>query len=263
MNSRFNTLIGIRYSNENFEEFLTDFGNSNLDPQFFIESNVYEYLINPVNEQYISRFWKKVDQQYQMKDEFLKCLVSSTDSQDFKDIVNSLIEVPDVSPSLLAVSLNDGYSSKELDAFALNSFLSMYLFGQTALNLQMEQTRDSSEPTNQKLFDGDSVYTEVEIFPEFEGGMTGFYQYLGDHLSYPKQARKLGVEGKVFVQFIVSKTGDVVDVQIVKGIGSGCDEEAMRAVNHSPKWSAGRVKGKPVHVRLVVPIIFNLRDENT
>jgi protein TonB len=90
------------------------------------------------------------------------------------------------------------------------------------------------------------------------GGMTAFYKYVGDKIKYPSQARRMGVEGRVFVEFIIDKDGSISDVRAVKGIGAGCDEEAVRILQAAPKWKPGKQRGKPVKQRMVLPITFKL-----
>jgi len=68
----------------------------------------------------------------------------------------------------------------------------------------------------------------------------------------------MGIEGKVFVQFIVDKAGNITNVTAVKGIGAGCDEEAVRVIKGSPKWKPGKQRGKAVKVRMILPITFKL-----
>jgi len=68
----------------------------------------------------------------------------------------------------------------------------------------------------------------------------------------------MGIEGKVFVQFVVDKKGNITEVMAVKGIGAGCDEEAIRVIRTSPKWKAGKQRGKAVKVRMILPITFKL-----
>jgi protein TonB len=98
----------------------------------------------------------------------------------------------------------------------------------------------------------------VENQPAPVGGYEAFYKYIGKNIKYPDQARRMGVEGKVFVQFVVDKDGSITDVQVLKGIGSGCDEEAIRVVKSAPKWTPGKQRGRPVRVRMSVPIAFKL-----
>jgi protein TonB len=77
-------------------------------------------------------------------------------------------------------------------------------------------------------------------------------------MKYPAQARRMGVEGKVFVQFVIGKDGAISDVKVIKGIGAGCDEEAIRVVQSSPSWNPGKQRGKAVKQRYTLPIIFKL-----
>ena len=104
----------------------------------------------------------------------------------------------------------------------------------------------------------DEVFRIVEEQPSPMGGYSAFYEYIGKKLKYPAQARRLGIEGKVFVEFIVDKDGSITDVTIMKGIGGGCDEEAVRVIKDSPKWNPGKQRGRPVKVKLIVPITFKL-----
>ncbi len=104
----------------------------------------------------------------------------------------------------------------------------------------------------------DEVFTIVEDQPTPDGGMQAFYKYIGDKLKYPAQARRMGIEGKVFVQFVVDKNGNLTEVQAVKGIGAGCDEEAVRVIQGAPKWKPGKQRGRAVKVRMILPITFKL-----
>ncbi len=104
----------------------------------------------------------------------------------------------------------------------------------------------------------DEILTEVEIQPGFEGGMEVFYEYLRNNLRYPKIARRRGIQGRVFIQYIVDREGVIDDVKVVKGIGGGCDEEAMRVMQESPLWIPAKLGGRPVKVKIVIPIVFKL-----
>ncbi len=96
----------------------------------------------------------------------------------------------------------------------------------------------------------------VEQAPRFPEGMTAFYQYVREELKYPKDAMGKGIEGNVFVQFIVNKDGTLDGVQAVKGIGYGCDAEAVRVVKKAPRFNPGKQNGKAVPVLMMVPIIY-------
>lgn len=100
-------------------------------------------------------------------------------------------------------------------------------------------------------------FTLVEKQPEPINGYKAFYEQLGKMAKYPRQAKSIGTEGKVFVEFIINKNGEPTDLKILRGIGSGCDEEAMRVLALT-KWEPGKQRGKPVRVKMVLPIYFQL-----
>lgn len=104
----------------------------------------------------------------------------------------------------------------------------------------------------------DEIFQIVENPAQFPGGIGAFYKWVGSKMKYPAQARRMGIEGKVYVQFVVDKDGSITEVQAVKGIGAGCDEEAVRVLQSSPKWSPPKQRGKAVKQRMIVPINFKL-----
>jgi periplasmic protein TonB len=104
----------------------------------------------------------------------------------------------------------------------------------------------------------DEIFSVVEEGAMPKGGMAGWGKYLNDKMKYPAQARRMGIEGKVFIQFVVGKDGSISEIKIIKGIGAGCDEEAIRVLQGAPAWSPGKQRGKPVKQRMVLPITFKL-----
>lgn len=112
------------------------------------------------------------------------------------------------------------------------------------------------EPVEEEV--AEEIFTVVEDQPEFPGGMSAFYQYIGDNMKYPSQARRMGIEGRVYVQFVVDKSGNITEVQAVRGIGAGCDEEAVRVIKGMPQWKPGKQRGRAVKVRMILPITFKL-----
>ena len=104
----------------------------------------------------------------------------------------------------------------------------------------------------------DEIFLVVEEQAQPVGGMEAFYKYLQKNLKYPEQARRMGIDGRVFVEFVVERDGSLTDVKAVKGIGAGCDEEAVRVVKMAPKWKPGKQRGRPVRVRMVMPILFRM-----
>ncbi len=101
-------------------------------------------------------------------------------------------------------------------------------------------------------------FVTVEQQPVFPGGMDGLRNFLGKNLNYPRQAAAAGVSGRVYVSFVVNTDGSLTDVQVLKGIGFGCDEEARRVVSSMPRWQPGRQSGRAVRVKFNLPISFSL-----
>lgn len=108
--------------------------------------------------------------------------------------------------------------------------------------------------------DSTRVLMLVEEMPEFPGGMPALSAYVGQHLSYPREAKKKHIEGLVLVQFIVEQDGSTSNARVLRGIGGGCDEEALRVVQQMPAWKPGQQGGKAVRVRFSLPIRFKLVD---
>lgn len=104
----------------------------------------------------------------------------------------------------------------------------------------------------------DSVYMEVDEMPIPKGGMEGWNSYLAKNMTYPKSAREAKVEGTVVATFVVLKNGDVDNIEILRGIGKGCDEEVLRLVKESPKWTPGKKDGEIVKTRMRLPVRFKL-----
>ncbi len=108
------------------------------------------------------------------------------------------------------------------------------------------------------IIDGKEVFLVVEQQPEFPGGFTELSRYLSGSIKYPAAAQRANVSGRVFVSFVVTKTGEVTDVDLLKGIGFGADEEARRVVSQMPRWIPGKQDGKAVNVKYNLPINFAL-----
>jgi protein TonB len=106
--------------------------------------------------------------------------------------------------------------------------------------------------------DPNQIFTSVEQVPEFPGGLEKFGAYLGKSIRYPAVARENGTQGRVIVTFVVERDGSLTDIKVTRGIGSGCDEEAVRVLKGSPKWKPGIQNGRPVRVQYSVPISFTL-----
>ena len=90
------------------------------------------------------------------------------------------------------------------------------------------------------------------------GGTNELYKFLGNNIKYPAEAKTAEISGRVFLSFIVEKDGEVTNVKLLRGIGHGCDEEAIRVVESMPKWVPGKQKGKNVRVAYTLPIRYKL-----
>jgi len=104
----------------------------------------------------------------------------------------------------------------------------------------------------------DEPFTVVEQWPEFRNGQSGLAAFLQKNLRYPAEASRAGIAGRVYVAFVVNADGSIVDAQVTKGIGFGCDEEALRVIRLMPRWKPGKQSGQPVRVRFTMPIVFAL-----
>ena len=140
---------------------------------------------------------------------------------------------------------------------AIRLFSLIFLLTIVTLHSAMAQESDS---TVVESIDPDHVFNVVEIPPSFPEGMPAFYEYIKNNLKYPQEASELGIEGRVYLSFVINQAGETEDVKVVKGLGGGCSEEAIRILKASPKWNPGIQRGKPVKVRMIIPILFKLTD---
>jgi protein TonB len=114
------------------------------------------------------------------------------------------------------------------------------------------QTETNNENKSEK------IYTVVEEMPSFPGGQDGLFKYLSK-IKYPAQAIEDSVTGRVYITFVIDKTGGISEAKVLRGIGGGCDEAALEIVQKMPKWKPGKQNGVPVNVQYSLPINFNLK----
>ena len=103
------------------------------------------------------------------------------------------------------------------------------------------------------------IFKVVEVMPEFPGGAAKMMEYIQKNMKYPMMARESDIQGRVFVNFVVEPDGSISNVAVLRGIGGGCDEEAVRVVQSMPKWNPGKQRGTAVRCAFTVPIIFKLQ----
>ena len=131
------------------------------------------------------------------------------------------------------------------------------------INAEVEQNEVIEEYVAPEVVEEEVVEQEifqiVEEMPAFPGGEAKLMEYVGKNIKYPQIARETGIQGRVFVGFVVEPDGSVSNVKLLRGIGGGCDEEAMRVVKSMPKWKPGKQRGKAVRVSYQIPVFFKLQ----
>jgi periplasmic protein TonB len=125
--------------------------------------------------------------------------------------------------------------------------------------LTIEQLPEKLEITDEVEEEvSDEIFVIVEEQPLPIGGMKAFYDHINSNIKYPSIARRMGVQGRVFVQFVIEKDGSITQVAVIRGISDSCNEEAIRVVANAPDWKPGKQRGRSVRVRMVLPISFKL-----
>ncbi len=155
-----------------------------------------------------------------------------------------------------------GFESQQITSTAGEEMQVRLKIKRKALNevvvVGYEPLASSQKPAVNSDTTDKKVFTVVEQQPEFPGGMPALSQYLARNIRYPSAAQKARTQGRVFVEFMVSPTGTINNIRIQKGVGNGCDEEAVRIVAQMPRWEPGKQNGQPVAVSFVLPIEFQL-----
>lgn len=117
---------------------------------------------------------------------------------------------------------------------------------------------DEPAPVVNTVAEVEEVFVAVEQMPEFEGGERALMNFINSNIRYPVVALENGIQGRVIVRFAVDKEGAISSVSIIKGIGGGCDEEAVRIVKRMPHWKPGKQGGRAVSVWYTLPIMFTI-----
>jgi TonB family protein len=134
------------------------------------------------------------------------------------------------------------------------------IFSVSAISVNTIQNNQSKSQSSEKANQKDAQQL-VEVQPSFPGGQDAMSKFLVEKIKYPVDAMKKNIMGTVYVSFTVETDGTLTDVKILKGIGSGCDEETIRVVKLMPKWVPGKAKGQPVKAQITLPVKFKLDDD--
>ena len=131
------------------------------------------------------------------------------------------------------------------------------------INAEVDQTEVLEEYVPVEVVEEDvqeqEIFQIVEEMPSYPGGDQKLMEFVAKNIKYPQIARETGIQGRVFVGFVVEPDGSVSNVKVLRGIGGGCDEEAMRVVKSMPKWKPGKQRGKAVRVSYMLPVNFKLQ----
>ena len=121
------------------------------------------------------------------------------------------------------------------------------------LDLLYREPPQTASPSEEKVFG--NPYLD----PQYPGGFKAMYKFIETNLRMPRAAKRAGVSGKVFVSFVIDTTGAISNATVLKGIGFGCDEEAVRLVESMPNWNPGKAHNKPIRLKYNLPITFGLK----
>ena len=160
--------------------------------------------------------------------------------------------------------------NKKLGRFLLMALLAAVFITPVLLSCSMEAKEEKTEitpaieekKTEEVMLEGsevEDVFTVVEEMPTFPGGKQKMYEYIGQNLEYPADAKSAGIQGRVVVKFIIEKDGSIDNVRVIKGIGHGCDKAAMEVIKGMPNWIPGKQRGKNVKVEFALPLSFKLQ----
>lgn len=144
--------------------------------------------------------------------------------------------------------------------FITISFSSQVIAQDQQAQLQMQESKqiEKQDPPQIQKEEDTPIFTVVDDMPTFKGGKDALFEYLSTNIKYPEEAKKNGVEGTCFVTYVVEKDGSISNVKVLRGIGAGCDEEAIRVIENMPDWNPANHDGKPVRVQFNIPIKFKL-----
>lgn len=112
--------------------------------------------------------------------------------------------------------------------------------------------------TDSTKLETDSLKNLKEVLPKYPGGEAEMYKFISKNLKYPKSAMEEAIEGTVLVRFFIDKEGNVINPKVIKDIGYGCGEEALRVVKKMPKWTPGTLGDKPIKVSMMLPFQFKI-----
>jgi TonB family protein len=148
--------------------------------------------------------------------------------------------------------------SEAVGGVQMSSQKANYIFSD---RLNMAMAQDTEVSYEETVAEGNEVFITVEQMPSFPGGDTALIIFFANNLHYPEMATQNKIQGRVFVQFVVEKDGSISNAAVLRGIGGGCDEEALSVIKLMPRWNPGKQRGQAVRVQCVLPVKFTLSGE--
>lgn len=173
------------------------------------------------------------------------------------EISNVHINKKKIDINVLELGNGNGIETK-MDKEVTRLILSMPNWNPALLDGELVGQYENKDIYYGKIFDRDGIYSVVQKMPEYKGGESALMQYISQNLKYPESAWQNKITGKVILQFVVTKTGSIGGVKVLRGISSDCDEEAIRVIKSLPDWIPGTLNGIPLNVYFTLPITFNL-----
>ena len=165
-------------------------------------------------------------------------------------------------PAYMEIDFDDDYQDEvDVDDGYLGDYQSTS-YGQPIITKEkssmVTQSNTVDENAEKEIVDR-KIYQTVEEMPAFPGGEQKLMEFVAKNIKYPQTARETGVEGRVIVGFVIEPDGSISNVTLLKGVGGGCDEEAVRVIKSLPKWEPGKEQGKAVRVSYQIPVSFRLQ----
>jgi len=193
------------------------------------------------------------------KKEYALLLVSQTFETPINNLVNPFFNQKLLKQRIMMIQKNKSQKSALLKYLLAVPLFVLMLTLSSASIAKNEAVISSEKATLLPQQKDTRIFTAVEHAPDFPGGVDKFYKFLQQNIKYPAEARNKKVEGKVFVSFIVEKDGALSNLKIIRDLGAGCGNEALRVMKLSPKWNPGVQNGHKVRVQYTLPIAFTLK----
>lgn len=183
---------------------------------------------------------------------------------DFKHPKDKLIELPKPPVDLIKEKVLAYTAPKVVFADSLEDFSGLMDLIDKSKNFGIDSVKENTFFGDKKediiiKTDVEEPFIIVEVMPAFVGGEEEMFRYLSENIKYPVPAKEANIKGTVVVTFVVEKDGSITGVQLLKDIGGGCGDEAIRVIKSMPKWNGGKQNGIPVRVQFKLPVLFTLR----